>query len=167
MWRGDWAILLKIVYFVEMRPLKIERAPNVVMGNYKEMKEKYIEIKEWVKRNVSPAFLVMLFLSLTLWYLTKLGHTYTATVPMTVQIEETKVPIECVAEGTGYKIVRYRFTKRKPLQIKRNRVHISPSPKSKGSYIIDPLSLQNAISSEVKGLSIISVGDLPEIKLEE
>lgn len=131
------------------------------------MRETANNILAWIRRNVSSAFLVMLFLSTILWYLTKLGHSYVAKVPMTVEIEDTRVNIECVAEGTGYKIMRYRLTKGKPIKIVRTRVHLSPSVKSKDKFVIDPLSLQNAISSEVKGLSIISVGDLPEIKLVE
>lgn len=128
------------------------------------MKEVFIKIRDWFRKYVSPVFLVMLLLSLMLWYLTKLGHTYTAKVPMTVELSGTKFKIECLAEGTGYRIVAHRFLRGKVISLDFGEVQTTPSVVSEGSYIINPYSLQNAISLRTKELRIISVGDLPEIK---
>ena len=107
---------------------------------------------------------MMLLLSLILWYLTKLGYTYTAEIPVTVEIEGNRFRIECLAEGTGYRIFSHRFLRQKPVRLTMDEIQASPSIINEGRYIINPYSLQNAISVRNTDLRIISLGDLPEIE---
>lgn len=123
------------------------------------------DIKAFLKKRVSPVFLLLLLLSTILWYLTKLSYTYTTQVPVPVDIEGNKFTVTCVAEGRGYSIFSRRFTRRHVVGLKFGDVQTTPSVTDQGSYVINAFSLQNAISVRIGDLRIISVGDLPEIRI--
>ncbi len=119
------------------------------------------------KEYLSPVFLVSLFLALVLWYLTKLSYTYTAEVPVEVQVAGNEFQVMCVAEGKGYQIVAHRWFRKGAVTLGLHEVQTTPSAVNQGYYVISPFSLQNAISVRNSDLRIISVGELPEIKIDD
>ena len=120
-----------------------------------------------VRRYVSPVFLTMLFVSFLAWYLIKLGHTYTAEIPVTVDVAGNRFVVECVAEGRGYRLVAHRWFPRYPVVLGLKDVQTTPSAVNEGMYEINPLSLQSAISIRNEDVRIISIGEIPEIRLSE
>jgi hypothetical protein len=123
-------------------------------------------VKLNLKKYVSPIFLVLLFISLVLWYLTKLSYDYIATVPIQVEIENNRFRVECVAEGQGYRILAHRLFKQTPVNVRFTDLQSTPSVISADHYIINPHSLQSAISLNNGDLRIISVGEIPEIVIK-
>lgn len=127
----------------------------------------YVRILGWLRRHVSATFLLLALLSTMLWYLTKLSHVYVAEVPVRVFVGEQRIVVKCMAEGTGYRILALRHIPGDAVRVSLEQVNATPSPTNKGSYIIDPLSLQNAISVHLSSLKIISMEPMPEIKPQE
>lgn len=132
------------------------------MGN--KMKDFF---RTFFQKYVNPVFLLFLLLSICLWYVIKLGHTYRAEVPVSVNIEGQRFRVVCMAEGTGYRIFAHRFLRQSDVNLTLRDVQASPSMANQGHYVINPVALQNAISLRNSDLRILSVGDVPEIEMEE
>ena len=58
-------------------------------------------IDNFFRNSVSPIFVLMLFVSFALWYISKLDYDYTTNIPVRVNIDGYKFKIECTAEGRG------------------------------------------------------------------
>ena len=123
-------------------------------------------VRKTLRQFISPAFVSLLVISAIFWYLTKLSYTYTAEIPVNVNVAGNKFKVQCLAEGTGYRIMAHRFFIRKYIYISADNVELTPSAGSMDSYVIKPFTLQNAISVRYADVKIISVGDIPEILLE-
>lgn len=119
-----------------------------------------------IKKYTSPVFVGLLLLSFALWYVTKLSYTYTTELPMPIRVGESNFKVKCVVEGTGYRLFAHRFFFNSALKLVPDALQMTPSVINKGYYVINPFSLQNAISLQNGDIRIISVGELPEITLE-
>jgi len=61
-------------------------------------------LKTWAQklRNyISPVFLVLLAVSFTLWYISKLNYTYTTDFNIKVKVNGERLVVPCVVEGKG------------------------------------------------------------------
>lgn len=131
------------------------------------MRNFWLFIRKTFRQYVSPVFLLLLLLSTVLWYITKLSYTYTAEIPVSVRIGNNHFRVRCVAEGTGSRLFAHRFFLHKDLVLDVDDVQLTPLLRDKGAYVINPFSLQNAISARNGDIHIISVGELPEITLSD
>lgn len=123
----------------------------------------YQHIKKLIKRHLSAAMIPCLLLSFLLWYIIKLGYTYTANIPVNVTIEGQHVRVNCLVEATGYRLFAHRYVFNDDIELQLAEVDAAPSVINKGNYVINPYALQNIISLRNGDLRIISVGELPEI----
>ncbi|MCD8071643.1 MAG: hypothetical protein LUE10_00375 [Alistipes sp.] len=130
-------------------------------------KRLWTNLKTEVRKLVSPVFVALLLLSTLLWYLTKLSYTYQTQIPFTVEVEGNRFNVDCVTEGTGYRLVSHKYFKKNVINLNFRDIQTTPSVINNGSYVINPYSLQNAISLRTTDMRIISVGDLPEITLQD
>jgi len=121
----------------------------------------------WLRRHISVTFLLLVLLSTLLWFLTKLSYTYVAEVPVRVFVDDNRLVVKAMAEGSGYRLFTLRYIPGDAVRVTLDQVNATPSPTTKGSFIIDPLSLQNAISVHLSNLKIISIEPLPEISPKE
>ncbi len=133
----------------------------------KKILDKGKEVYSSVKRRITPAFLVMVALSFIFWYSGKLQYTYTAELPVTVQIEGERVRTTCVVEGTGHNILSARYFKRKTIKLQRSEVELLPIDGVSNTYEISPTSLQNIISVRNSSLKVLSVSRMPFVILED
>lgn len=120
--------------------------------------------RPYLRKYISPAFLVVLIISFTMWYLTKLSHDYTAEIPVKVEVEGNRFKVVCVAHGSGYRILSHRVFPKSDVSVKFNDLNTVPSTERPGYYVISPASLQQAISLSNNDLTIIAVRDIPEIR---
>lgn len=129
------------------------------------------KIKEFWQRvfgaRLSPAFLVMLALSALMWYLSKLDDTYTAEVPVVVRYDGENYRVMCMAEGTGRQIVGHRLFASRALQLDISEVELIPVEGKDGFYSIEQESLHSLISVNNSELRIISIGNSPELRIDE
>ncbi|MBQ5853306.1 MAG: hypothetical protein IIW53_04355, partial [Rikenellaceae bacterium] len=56
-------------------------------------------IDTFLRNSVSPVFVLLLFASFVLWYITKLDYNYTTDIPVRVNLDGYKFKVECTAEG--------------------------------------------------------------------
>jgi hypothetical protein len=133
----------------------------------KKILDKGKEVYGRVKRRITPAFLVMVALSFIFWYSGKLQYTYTAEIPVTVEIEGERVRTTCVVEGTGHNIISARYFKRKTIKLQRSEVELLPIDGVSNTYEISPTSLQNIISVRNSSLKVLSVSRMPFVMLED
>ena len=124
------------------------------------------KIVSWIRRSVSPVFVVLLVASFILWYIAKLSYTYTTEQVMRLNVEGNVFPITCVVEGVGTNLFGYRVYHDKVLRIHLSelRTKTSYDEETYGMILIDPQSLQNAISVRCTDIKIISIGEVPALK---
>ena len=132
--------------------------------------KKYIDIfLRKLRRYVSPVFLALLVASFILWYLAKLSYTYTTEQTIRLSIDGQPVEISCVVEGLGTNLFGYRVYMNKPQRIPLAELQTTPSEEGghEGKLVIDPQSLQHAISVRFSDIKVISVNSIPEIDAPE
>ncbi len=125
-----------------------------------------VKLSHYMKRlfsfRLSPAFLVMLCISFLLWYIIKLGNTYTVELPVTLSLQGNRFNVTCVAEGNGHRLLKYRMRSHRPLNLRQHDLKLSEAD-SLGFCTIDPSSLQSVISLHYGDVRIISVENIPEV----
>ena len=64
-------------------------------------------LKQRLRKYISPVFLVLLAVSFTLWYISKLGYNYTTELKVKVTVDGYNITVPCVVEGKGSTLFRY------------------------------------------------------------
>ena len=118
-------------------------------------------------RYVSPVFLALLVASFILWYLAKLTYMYTTEQTIRLSIDGQPVEITCVVEGVGTNLFGYRVYMNKTLRIPlaELKTRRATGEGHEGKLVIDPQSLQNAISVHYSDVKVVAVRNIPPIKL--
>ncbi len=125
------------------------------------------DLLKWLRHYISPAFAVMLTASFILWYIAKLSYTYTTDLSIDVKVGNTKFGVVCVVEGVGTNLFGYRLYKGGKVSIPLSELSYlrSVSEDNYGDIVIDPQSLQNALSVRYSDIKVMSVGVLPSLKI--
>ncbi len=124
------------------------------------------DLLKWLRHYISPAFGVMLFAAFVLWYIAKLGYNYTTDLEIEVRAADSKFKVACVVEGVGTNLFGYRLYKGGKVSIPLKELSYTRSIDSRyNDIIIDPQSLQNALSVRYSDIKIKSIGSLPTIAL--
>ena len=120
-------------------------------------------------RYVSPVFLALLVASFILWYIAKLSYTYTTEQQVRLNIDGQRIEVTCVVEGVGTNLFGYRVYMNKTLRIPLDEIKVERSREEghENKYVIEPQSLQKALSTRFSDIKIISVGDIPEIDIPQ
>ena len=124
---------------------------------------------EWTHRYVSPVFLALLVASFILWYIAKLNYTYTTEQVVRLDVDGQRFEVTCVVEGIGTNLFAYRVYMNKVLRIPLTELKFKRSREEghEGKVVIDPQSLQNAITVQFRDIKIVSIGAVPEIDYPE
>ena len=147
------------------------------------MKRLYALLKVGVQRlrnYVSPVFLVLLAVSFTLWYISKLNYTYTTDFNIKVKVNGERLVVPCVVEGKGTTLFGYGFYASRRASIPLEELNYDIIEESvvaeEGDAPVDtlareykvrisPISMQDAISVRFSDLKILSVGNFDDIPL--
>lgn len=121
------------------------------------------------QRYISPIFVVMLLLASLLWYITKLGASYTTEIGVTIHVEDAKFSTSYVAEGVGFKLLGYNLYKGGDIKmpLKELKYKTISNKDGKKSIKIDETSLLNALTMRFSDIKIHSLGPIPEIGISE
>lgn len=124
---------------------------------------------EWTHRYVSPVFLALLVASFILWYIAKLNYVYTTEQVVKLDVDGQRIEVTCVVEGVGTNLFAYRVYMNKVLRIPLAELKFRRSREEghEGKVVIDPQSLQNAITVQFSDIKIVSIGAVPEIDYPE
>ncbi|MEG1404992.1 MAG: hypothetical protein RSC34_00050, partial [Alistipes sp.] len=100
-----------------------------------------------------------------LWYIAKLNYTYTTEQVMHVEVDGEKFDLLCVIEGVGTNLFGYKAYVNKTLRIPLSELKYKRSHEEEheGQLILDPQSLQDALSVRFSDIKVISIGFVPEI----
>ena len=130
-----------------------------------------------LRKYVSPVFLVLLAVSFTLWYISKLDYTYTTDFKVDVNIDGQRITVPCVVEGKGSTLFGYGFysSSRVSIPLKDIKHSIVEHPVAVEGFAdsvrmeqkirINPVAMQDALSVRFSDLKILSVGTLPELDM--
>lgn len=119
----------------------------------------------WLRRYVSPIFLMMLVASFILWYIAKLSYTYTTEYTVKVNTDGEKYKVTCIFEGIGTNLVGYHTNFGKTVRIPLSELKYKRSREEghEGMLIIDQQSMLNAIAVRFSDVKVVSIGSIPEI----
>lgn len=133
-----------------------------------------------VRHYVSPVFVTLFCASFVLWYIVKLDHTYTTEYAVHVNIDGERLRVPCVVEGKGATLFGYRVYMHRQIRIPLSELkytveHRAVETQTEGTAptegetlcILDPQSLQNAISVRISDIKVISVGNIPPLPMPD
>ena len=127
-----------------------------------------------MKSYVSSTFIMLLCASFIMWYILKLQYTYTTDYSVLVNVEGERMRVPCVIEGKGTNLFGYRVYMHKEIKIPLNDLKYTIESKvdvaagtAVDNIIIDPQSIQSAISVRVSDIKVISVGDVPPLRMSD
>ena len=145
------------------------------------MKRFFALLKTWaqkLRKYISPVFLVLLGVSFTLWYISKLNYTYTTDFNVKVKVDGQRIVVPCVVEGKGTTLFGYGFytPRRANIPLSELNYEVVQVPVIDENGVVDtlatdykvrisPISMQDAISVRFSDLKIISLGDFDDISL--
>lgn len=125
-----------------------------------------------LKSYVSPTFIMLMCASFIMWYILKLQYTYTTDYSVLVNVEGERLRVPCVIEGKGTNLFGYRVYMHKEIKIPLTDLKYSIDSQVDiaagtvvDSIIIDPQSIQSAISVRFSDIKVISVGDVPPLSM--
>lgn len=136
------------------------------------IKNSCLRIKAWI----SPVFISLMCISFLFWYILKLQYIYTTDFNVHLNIDGERVKVPCVVEGKGSYLVGYRlYSKEQKIALTDLKYSVEQEFNAENDsvvgewYVLDPQSVQSAISVRFSDIKIISLGDIPrlEIKREE
>ena len=127
-----------------------------------------------LKSYVSPTFIMLMCALFIMWYILKLQYTYTTDYSVLVNVEGERMRVPCVIEGKGTNLFGYRVYMHKEIKIPLNDLKYTIESKVDvaagtvvDNIIIDPQSIQSAISVRVSDIKVISVGDVPPLRMSD
>ena len=144
------------------------------------MKRLFALLKVWLqglRKYISPVFLVLLGVSFTLWYISKLNYTYTTDFNIKVKVDGERIIVPCVVEGKGTTLLGYGVytssnAKFLRSEIKHSIIEEKVLPEGATDSVvvarkmhIAPTAMQDALSVRFSDLKFVSVGYIPEIEL--
>jgi len=126
------------------------------------------EILKKIRSCISPVYVTMLFAAFVLWYITKLGETYTTDHEVVAVIDgDQEVTVKCTIRGKGTNLVGYTlFSRRDVFDIPSTELTFdmeSVAEDGTPMHHVATTSLQQAIAARMTGVEVLSVGAVPAI----
>lgn len=132
------------------------------------MMNKIKEILKKIRSYISPVYVTMLFAAFVLWYITKLGETYTTDHEVVAMIDgDQELTVKCTIRGKGTNLVGYTlFSRRDVFDIPSTELTFdmkSVAEDGTPMHHVATTSLQQAIAARMTGVEVLSVGAVPPI----
>lgn len=126
------------------------------------------EILKKIRSCISPVYVTMLFAAFVLWYITKLGETYTTDHEVVAVIDgDQEVTVKCTIRGKGTNLVGYTlFSRRDVFDIPSTELTFDMEIVAEDGtpmHHVATTSLQQAIAARMTGVEVLSVGAVPAI----
>ena len=126
---------------------------------------------KWLQHSISPIFLGLLVASFMLWYIAKLNYTYTTEQVMSVELGDQKFDVQCVVEGLGTNLFKYRYYMDKQLRLSPDKIkyqvidlearkdepRVASLSSDKVWVELDQQMIREAISVQCSDIKILSV----------
>lgn len=129
---------------------------------------KIVDLFKKLLSYISPVYVTMLVAAFILWYITKLGEVYTTEYPIEVIVDDEHIDVDCIIRGKGTNLIVYTlFTDRDVYEIPSTELTFDMESLAEDGtpmHHIATTSLQQAISSRLSGVEVVSVGAVPPIR---
>ena len=119
---------------------------------------------------ISPVYVTMLVAAFILWYITKLGETYTTDEQVTVVIDGQEYEVDCTIRGKGTNLINYTMkSKKSSFTILSTELSFDKEEVNEDGDLmrhVSAVSLQQALSARMIDVDIITLGAVPTIIVE-
>ena len=109
----------------------------------------------------------MLIAAFVLWYIAKLGDTYTTEHEVAVIVDGEHIDVDCVIRGKGTNLIGYTlFSQSDECEIPSTELTFdmdSVDESGQRMHHIATISMQQALAARMTGVEIVSVGAMPSI----
>ena len=133
--------------------------------------EKIKQFFSWLRNAISPAYVSMFVAAFVLWYITKLGETYTTEHTVVVESLGTEFEVDCTIRGKGTNLVGYTFLGRRSHFAVQDGELMFDSETTDEDGVkyrhISTASLQQALASRMSDIDVVAVGAMPVIESVE
>ena len=132
------------------------------------------KIKSFIRRiigYITPGYIAMVVAAFTLWYITKLGESYTTEHEVVVVIDGKEYEVGCTVRGKGTNLISYTFAN------KNGHFVVSAEELSFDKVVVGEdghtyrhitnVSLQQALNARMNDVDVLAVMGVPMILLEE
>lgn len=127
-----------------------------------------------MKSYVSSTFIMLLCASFIMWYILKLQYTYTTNYAVLVNIEGERMRVPCVIEGKGTNLFGYRVYMQREIKMALSDLKYSIEQQTDPEtgevvdsyYVLDPQSIQSALSVKFSDIKLVSVGEVPHLTIK-
>ena len=141
------------------------------------MSKVLLKIQVFIRRlrmTISPAFVYMLCAAIIMWYILKLQYTYTTDYAVLVNIDGERMRIPCVVEGKGTNLFGYRVYMQREIKMALSDLKYSIEQQTDPEtgevvdsyYVLDPQSIQSALSVKFSDIKLVSVGEVPHLPIK-
>ena len=69
-------------------------------------------VAKYLRRYISPVYIMMFVAAFVLWYITKLGDTYTTEHQVTVVVDGRAIEVDCTIRGKGTDLIGVSFNEK-------------------------------------------------------
>jgi hypothetical protein len=120
------------------------------------------KIRGVIRQALSPTFLIILVISVMLWYALKLNNVYETDIPINIGIDGQKYRITATVKGRGSTILAHQLSLKRRLNFTLDDFSIRRSRETPGAYTISPTSLQRVINERMKEKSDVEIKGVVE-----
>lgn len=124
----------------------------------------------WLRSCISPGYVAMLVAAFVLWYITKLGYTYTTDQEVTIVVDGGEYDVDCTIRGKGTDLIGYAVrSHRSVFEIGVDELTFDgESINDEGVRYrhISSLSLQQVLASRMSDVEVVAVGATPNIEVK-
>lgn len=128
---------------------------------------KISELYKKLRSYISPTYVAMLIAAFILWYITKLGETYTTDHEVVVVVDGEELNVDCTIRGKGTNLIGYTlFSRSDQFDIPSTELTFdmeSVDANGQRMHHISTVSMQQALAARMTGVDIVSVGALKPI----
>lgn len=128
---------------------------------------KISELYKKLRSYISPTYVAMLIAAFILWYITKLGETYTTDHEVVVVVDGEELNVGCTIRGKGTNLIGYTlFSRSDQFDIPSTELTFdmeSVDADGQRMHHISTVSMQQALAARMTGVDIVSVGALKPI----
>ena len=125
------------------------------------------ELYKELRGYISPTYITMLIAAFVLWYIAKLGDTYTTEHEVAVIVDGERIDVDCVIRGKGTNLIGYTlFSQSDEFEIPSTELTFdmdSVDESGQRMHHIATISMQQALAARMTGVEIVSVGAMPSI----
>lgn len=126
---------------------------------------------KWLRSCITPGYITMLVAAFILWYMTKLGETYTTDHDIEVVVDGQELDVRCTIRGKGTNLIGYTFAS------KSNSFDVPAAELSFDGAITDndgrnyrqisSSSMQRALAARMPDIEVVAVGVVPPLEITE